>query len=87
MLLLSVLRCGQFIAEHGGNPLNMITFPIFGSKRFDLATYSCVHSYSIELLSIDPLAIYINNFLTGDEINHLLNLTFVSESHITSVIN
>ncbi|KAK3349206.1 hypothetical protein B0T25DRAFT_569853 [Lasiosphaeria hispida] len=52
--------------------LNLIAFRPSASKHFDPATYRCVHSYSIELLSIDPLAIYINNFLSNDD--YLLDL-------------
>lgn len=38
--------------------------------------YSCVHSYSTEILSLDPLVVYINNFLSPHEIQRLLELRF-----------
>ena len=38
-----------------------------------MAGYECVHSYSVELLSIDPMMIYINGFIRDVEIDHLVN--------------
>ncbi len=73
MMLLSVLRCGQFALEHGFS-MNWMPFRTADSARFDPASYRCVHSYTIELLSTDPLVIYINNFLNNDEVEHLLGL-------------
>ncbi|KAK4443762.1 hypothetical protein QBC34DRAFT_385965 [Podospora aff. communis PSN243] len=85
MLLLSILRCYQFISEHG-NPLNLVTKDqgTPSSTSLDLASYRCVHNYSIELLSVDPLAIYINNFIRNDEIDHVLHL--VQDSFTPSLV-
>lgn len=44
-----------------------------GNSSESLAGYECVHSYSIELLSIDPLMIYLNGFIRDVEIDHLVN--------------
>lgn len=33
------------------------------------------HRFTIELLSIDPLIFYINDFLLEEEINHLIHTT------------
>ena len=35
--------------------------------------YECTHTYTIEILSIDPVVIYINDFITNFEIDHLIN--------------
>ncbi|KAI1781310.1 2OG-Fe(II) oxygenase family oxidoreductase [Hypoxylon cercidicola] len=74
MLMLSVLRCGQFISEHSSIILDWPPFQIFSSRPLSPDSYDCVHSYTIELLSIDPLVIYINDFLSDDEIEHLLDI-------------
>lgn len=74
MLMLGLLRCGQFISEHSSMVLNWAPFNFFNSGPLSLDSYSCVHSYTIELLSIDPLVIYINDFLSNDEIEHLLDI-------------
>lgn len=39
--------------------------------------YVCRHTYNVEILSLDPLALYINNFISGSEIDHLFGLAFV----------
>lgn len=39
-------------------------------------TYKCAApAYSVELLSFNPLVIYINNFLHDEEVDHLLDVT------------
>ena len=43
----------------------------------DTASPSCEHNYSVEILSIDPLVIYLNNFVSDSEIQHLLDLGYV----------
>ncbi|KAH8892557.1 2OG-Fe(II) oxygenase family oxidoreductase [Thozetella sp. PMI_491] len=87
MILLSVLRCSQFISEHSDilswTP-NWTPFKAVESARFDPASYNCTHSYSIELLSIDPLVIYINNFMDDREIAYLLDL--VKEGFTPSMV-
>lgn len=35
-------------------------------------SYACSHDYSIEILSTDPLILYINGFIQDFEIRHLL---------------
>jgi len=72
-MILSVLRCGQFVSDHS-SILNWASFKATESVHLDPVSYSCVHSYTIELLSIDPLVIYINNFLSEEEIEYLLDL-------------
>ena len=38
--------------------------------------YKCAPAaYTIEMLSFDPLVIYINNFLYDEEVDYLLNMT------------
>jgi hypothetical protein len=44
-----------------------------GDNLPSLAGYECVHSYSVEILSIDPVMIYVNGFIRGIEIDHLVN--------------
>jgi hypothetical protein len=43
----------------------------------DNSLRSCDHSYKIELLSIDPLIIYLDGFLKDQEIDYILNYTYV----------
>jgi prolyl 4-hydroxylase len=68
IMILSILRCGQFISKH------ISIDDIATQKPLVADSYTCDQSYTIELLSIDPLAIYINDFLRDEEIEHLLNL-------------
>jgi prolyl 4-hydroxylase len=59
-LLLRLFPQSQF---RSGNELPPSKTPIVGS---------CAHDYSIEILSVDPIIIYINNFISESEIDHLL---------------
>lgn len=43
-----------------------------------IASYDCKHEDTVELMSFDPLAIYVNNFISDAEINHLLEVTLIS---------
>ena len=91
VLMLSLLRCGQYISENGGisfsslsNGLHNFLFPSptdFVQQKLDPETYTCDQSYTIELLSIDPLVMYINNFMRDEEIDHILNLA-LEPSHL-----
>ncbi|KAI1125131.1 hypothetical protein F5Y10DRAFT_247723 [Nemania abortiva] len=82
MMLLSVLRCGQFLSKNGvtlSSTLDKIaTLPLpftdLIPRQPDEIPYTCDQSYTIEILSIDPLVIYLNNFLRDEEIEHLLAL-------------
>lgn len=84
MIILNFFRYTQYFSEHGitlDNVLDKLPitfhFKVPGNQDH-LSPYTCVpHDYSIELLSIDPLVIYINNFLRDEEIEHLLELGFV----------
>ncbi|KAH6648220.1 hypothetical protein BKA67DRAFT_410107 [Truncatella angustata] len=44
-----------------------VTTPVAG-------VYECKYEHTFEILSIDPLILYINNFLKEDEVQHLLDL-------------
>ncbi|KAL1860560.1 hypothetical protein VTK73DRAFT_7287 [Phialemonium thermophilum] len=76
MMLLSVLRAGQFLPEHASSIVDRagLVLSKLATSDADESTYRCEHAYTVELLSLDPLAIYINNFLRDDEIDHLLAL-------------
>ncbi len=39
-----------------------------------LGTYNCNHQFTTEVVSLDPLMIYINNFLNPYEVEYLLDL-------------
>lgn len=77
VFILNLLRCGHFIGNRkymGNNTLAKTT----NMGAFDAESYSCSHGYTVEILSIDPLAIYINNFISNEEIEHLLKLGYES---------
>ncbi|KAI1274231.1 hypothetical protein F5Y07DRAFT_410410 [Xylaria sp. FL0933] len=82
MMLLSILRCGQFLSKYGitldrtYDKIVSLSLPFSALTRVqpDANVYSCDQNYTIELLSIDPLVIYINNFVRDEEIEHLLTL-------------
>lgn len=89
VMILSLLRCGQYISGNGGisfsgfsfrSPSNGLSGVISPSStavvqgKLDADTYTYDQSYTIELLSIDPLVMYINNFMRDKEIDHILNL-------------
>lgn len=80
MMLLSILRCGEFFSKHGitlGSAFDkIVSLPsgLLTREQPDAGPYNCDQNYTIELLSIDPLVIYINNFLRDEEIEHLLTL-------------
>lgn len=83
MMLLSILRCGQFLSKYSitldstfdkilSLPLPFSALIVGEQPNADV--YSCDQNYTIELLSIDPLVIYINNFIRDEEIEHVLTL-------------
>ncbi|KAJ8131025.1 hypothetical protein O1611_g2600 [Lasiodiplodia mahajangana] len=82
MMLSSALRCGQFLSKNGvtlNGALNKVaSLPLPSTdltpRQPDEIPYNCDQSYTIELLSIDPLVIYINNFIRDEDIEHLLAL-------------
>ncbi|KAI1349995.1 2OG-Fe(II) oxygenase family oxidoreductase [Xylaria sp. FL0043] len=82
MMLLSILRCGQFLSKYGitldrtYDKIVSLSLPFIAltGVQPDANVYSCDQNYTIELLSIDPLVIYINNFIRDEEIEHLLTL-------------
>lgn len=44
--------------------------------------YHCKHSYSTEILSVDPPTLYINNFVSQHEMNYLLALSYVVQKSL-----
>jgi prolyl 4-hydroxylase len=74
ILVLGILHQQQFGFEYAASIFTQKLLNPFSSKTFDPEHYSCDQSYTIELLSIDPLVIYINNFLSDEEIDHLLDM-------------
>ena len=87
MLLLSLLRCGQFVSRHTDALSTVFRFkPALLTSEASNAVagiaaaevYTCEpHRYTVELLSIDPLVFYIDGFLRDVEIEHLLSLSYV----------
>lgn len=48
------------------------------SENFTLpSSYSCDLNYTVELLSFDPLVLYVNSFMSEDEVNHVLEVRWV----------
>lgn len=35
----------------------------------------CIHRYSVQVLSMDPIVLYLDGFLKSTEINHLIEVT------------
>lgn len=44
-------------------------------SSIDVESYSCSHDYSIEIMSLDPVVLYLDRFLKESEIQHLLAVT------------
>jgi len=58
-------------------PLAAVGIRFLGNKQPQAQTptpYLCDHQYSTEIVSLDPLVIYINDFISSYEIDYLLNL-------------
>ncbi|PWY96374.1 hypothetical protein BO94DRAFT_529756 [Aspergillus sclerotioniger CBS 115572] len=68
LLLLSALQIGQWASKVSFLTSSKESSPVITSS------YDCHHEYTIEFLSLDPLVMYINNFISEAEINHLLSL-------------
>jgi len=39
------------------------------------SSYDCAHNYSINIMSFDPVVLYLENFIKEEEIEHLLHVT------------
>jgi len=74
MIIFSALQCWQYISKHSSILDWLPSKTAIPAAHVDMHAYTCSHSYTTELLSIDPLVIYINNFIHDEEIEHLLNL-------------
>jgi hypothetical protein len=66
-LVLAILIKGYDVAGFPqrllrSNPIDVGPLPV-----------DCGQNYTVEILSVDPVVLYINNFLTGVEIEHLLS--------------
>ncbi|PYI05628.1 hypothetical protein BO78DRAFT_419383 [Aspergillus sclerotiicarbonarius CBS 121057] len=73
-LLLSLLQIGKWASK------SAVITSLTGSTSQNVSTiitghFSCDHNYTIEIMSFDPLVIYVNNFVTEQEIDHLLGVT------------
>lgn len=44
-----------------------------GHTSTGLGSYECSNSYSVEIMSFDPVVMYINGFMSDFEINHLID--------------
>ena len=57
-----------------GAAVGAVGYKIFGqwSLTTPPAPYECTHQYTTEILSIDPVMLYINNFVSEYEIRSLL---------------
>lgn len=77
-MILSLARVWQSLPGLGimKSALNNMT----GATSVVGSQYVCDHNFSIEILSIDPLIIYLNNFLKDEEINHLLQHRYEAQS-------
>ncbi|KAF4458792.1 2og-fe oxygenase family [Fusarium albosuccineum] len=73
-LLVSILKLWKWAYDHV--PLTSLSLvPFLSTTPLLYDNYACTHEYSIELLSVDPLVIYVNGFIKDHEINHLLHKT------------
>lgn len=72
-LLLSLLQIGKWVSRAGFS--TGLTTSTLSSLLPD--GYDCKHEYTVELMSFDPLVVYVNSFVSDEEINHILEATFV----------
>ncbi|KAF4334292.1 2OG-Fe(II) oxygenase family Oxidoreductase [Fusarium beomiforme] len=77
--LLSFARIWQTVSRFTDVP-QLVESLWHAPKQASIDAYDCRQNYTIEILSIDPLMIYINNFLSDYEVNHILDvgLTIIS---------
>ncbi|KAF5024431.1 hypothetical protein F66182_3517 [Fusarium sp. NRRL 66182] len=69
MILLSVARTWHTVSRFIDVSLPWHVSPL------STETYVCQQNFTVEILSIDPLVMYINNFLSDYEVDHLLDLS------------
>lgn len=50
--------------------------PATSSSNLIVQDYDCFHEYTIEMLSLDPVMMYLNNFLSDKEVKHLVEVTY-----------
>ncbi|KAK4441928.1 2og-fe oxygenase family [Podospora aff. communis PSN243] len=74
MLLLSLGQIGQYLSHHGifakliprfnGNPNTTVA-----------ALHDCSHNYTINIMSLNPVVVYLDGFIKESEVQHLLDIT------------
>lgn len=74
LLLLSFLQVGHFVAKHFDVSAFMSSV-VTKSLDDKFLVYQCHHEHSVELMSLDPLVLYVNSFIREEEIRHLLDRT------------
>ncbi|KAF5581440.1 2OG-Fe(II) oxygenase family Oxidoreductase [Fusarium pseudoanthophilum] len=74
LLLLSTFQIWNWVTNSVSSLSNGVV-SIFGGSPLLPDDYVCTQEYSIELLSVDPLVIYVNGFVKDHEINHLIHKT------------
>lgn len=71
ILLLSILQIGQYMTKNAH--FNLLKSILDGKNLYHQPLLSCDHEYSVELLSLDPLVLYVNSFISDEERRHLLS--------------
>ncbi|KAF5637180.1 2og-fe oxygenase family [Fusarium sp. NRRL 52700] len=72
MLFLSSVQLWAWVSNYSPSISKGVP-AIFGGSPVLPDDYVCTNDYNIELLSVDPLVIYINGFIKDHEIDHLLH--------------
>ncbi|KAI0022358.1 2OG-Fe(II) oxygenase family oxidoreductase [Xylariomycetidae sp. FL0641] len=74
LLLLSSLQIWQWISTRM-DVSSIVDLPFLKTSPLLPDNYECPADYNIELVSVDPLVMYINGFVKDAEVDHLLYKT------------
>lgn len=74
IFFLSLFQLATFVAEHVdlSQVLRVLPSRPLGD---DYSQHCGSHEYAIEVLSLDPLVLYLDKFISDEEVCHLLDLT------------
>ncbi|KAK0620905.1 hypothetical protein B0T14DRAFT_604406 [Immersiella caudata] len=74
MLLLSLGQIGQYFSRHG--IFAKLTARLNDNlSSTNIAIRDCSHNYTINIMSLNPVVFYLDNFIKESEVQHLLEIT------------
>lgn len=74
LVILIVARIWQLLPATISSFADLLGNVKLNMPALNISACNCDHEYTIEILSIEPLVVYVNNFLKESEVQYLLDM-------------